>query len=311
MTPCSERSSRGKRWSGSGALRRAFCRRLRTNNYIAECCESCEHECGSRDLSGLFAVLERASRSRVVAALVGLVLTELAPSEPAWPAPTSPVRETHASILPHRSASAASLERAPVSSDDELVKSTSLCVGSSVRSAGRVGETVLYRYRRDGDELYVGYFVYFSTERPWGDNALTHDVLPALAIDAFYSHFMFVLPGAQRVLYGPGDIEGALVRYRVEAGRLVPVAALADDGGHRRVHLRGEELRGAGGRVVLLTDTWSHQLGGRDAAARAGDVACFEGARLEPLSPAVADAFRLGSESAPLRAKPAWQRTTD
>ncbi len=191
------------------------------------------------------------------------------------------------------------------------MKNTPLCVGSSVRSAGRLGETVLYRYRRDGDELYVGYFVYFSTERPWGDNALTRRVLPALAIDAFYSHFLFVLPGVQRVLYGPGDIEGALVRYRIEDGRLVPVAALADDGGHRRVHLRGEELRAPDGRVVLLTETWSHQLGARNAAARAHGVTCFEGARLEPLSAAVAEAFRLGSESAPLRAKPAWQRATD
>jgi len=217
-------------------------------------------------------------------------------------------------MLPHRrpaAVGAATLDRAPRALEDELVKSTPLCIGSSVRSAGRLGDTVLYRYRRDADELYVGYFVYFSTERPWGDNALTRQVLPALAIDAFYSHFLFVLPGAQRVLYGPGDIEGALVRYRIEDGRLVPVAALADDEEHRRVQLRGEELRAPDGRVVLLTETWSHQLGARDAAARARDVTCFDGARLAPLSPAVAEAFRLGTESEPHRAKPAWQRATD
>jgi hypothetical protein len=248
-----------------------------------------------------------------VAALVGLVLTELAPSEPSWPAPPVPARNTHASLLSRRSHRVESVhrERAPSALEDELVKNTPLCVGSSVRSAGRLGETVLYRYRRDGDTLFVGYFVYFSTERPWGDNALTRKVLPALAIDAFYSHFMFVFPGAQRVLYGAGDIEGALVRYHIEDGRLVPAAALADDEGHRRVHLRGDELATPDGRVVLLTETWSHQLGARDAAARARDVTCFDGARLEPLSPAVAEAFRLGNDSEPRRAKPAWQRTTD
>lgn len=260
----------------------------------------------------MFAVFERASRSRVVSALVGLVLTELAPSEPSWPAPRLPVRNAHASILPQRVArSGVASGGSEVTPEDELVKTTALCVGSSVRSAGRLGETVLYRYHRDGDELYVGYFVYFSTERPWGDNALTRQVLPALAIDAFYSHFLFVFPGAQRVLYGPGDIEGALVRYRIEAGRLVPLGALADDEGHQRVRLNGAELSAPGGRVVLLTETWSHQLGGHAAAQRAQDVTCFDGARLEPLSPAVAQAFRLGSEGAPRRAKPAWRNVID
>lgn len=256
----------------------------------------------------MFAAFERASRSRILRALVGLVLTGLAPSEPAWPVPRSMTSSVRASMLPHRATRA---NAPPLAFEDELVKDEPVCIGSSVRSAGNLGRTVLYRYRREGDALFVGYFVYFSTERPWGDNALTRKVLPALAIDAFYSHFLFVLPGAQRVLYGPGDIEGALVRYRVEGERLVPEAALADDEGHRRVRLDGEELRAADGHVVLLTETWSHQLGARDAVRRARAVTCFDGARLEPLSPAVADAFRLGTERDPHRAKPAWQRAVE
>ncbi|HTQ04218.1 MAG TPA: hypothetical protein VMI54_10185 [Polyangiaceae bacterium] len=256
----------------------------------------------------MFAVFERASRSRVVSAIVGLVLTELAPSEPRWPAPRTAASDLHASVFAYRPPRAAT---PPSTFEDELVKKQPLCVASSVRSAGTLGATVLYRYRRDGDALYVGYFVYFSTERPWGDNALTRRVVPALAIDAFYSHFLFVLPGAQRVLYGPGDIEGALVRYRIEGERLVPEAALADDEGHHRVRLRGDELETADGHVVLLTETWSHQLGAHDAVRRAHDVTCFDGARLEPLSADVAEAFRLGSESAPHRAKPAWQNVID
>jgi hypothetical protein len=234
------------------------------------------------------------------------MLTELWPHEPQWPAPPAARSTAHASILTRVHPSAPALAS---SHEDALVQDQPLCVASSVRSWGALGDSVLYRYRREGDTLYVGYFVYFSTERPWGDNALTHKVLPALAIDAFYSHFLFVLPGAQRVLYGPADIEGALVRYRIEGERLVAEAALADDEGHHAVALTGDELRAPDGHVVLLTETWSHQLGARDAVRRSASlpVRCFSGASLMPLAPNVAEAFRLGTESAPHRAKPAWR----
>jgi hypothetical protein len=259
-------------------------------------------------VQGVFAVFERASRSRVVSALIGLVLTELAPSEPSWPVSRAAATPARASMF----AGARARAGAPiVTAEDDLVQKQPLCVASSVRSAGSLGETVLYRFRRDGDTLYVGYFVYFSTERPWGDNALTHNVLPALAIDAFYSHFLFVLPGVQRVLYGPADIEGALVRYRIEGERLVPEAAVADDEGHHPVRLAQDELGAPDGRVVLLTETWSHQLGAHDAVRRAREVTCFDGARLAPLTEAVAQAFRLGTESAPRRAKPAWRSNVE
>jgi hypothetical protein len=198
--------------------------------------------------------------------------------------------------------------------DDELIQNEPVCIASTVQSSGTIGETVLYRYQREGNTLTVGYFVYFSTERPWGDNALTRDVWPALAIDAFYSHFLFVWPGVQRVLYGPADIEGALVRYRVEGSRLVAEAARADDEGHHPVRLGAAELSTPDGHVVLLTETWSHQLGAHDAVQRAGTAAsvrCFSGARLLPLSESVAEAFRLGTPDAPHRAKPAWRTSID
>jgi hypothetical protein len=237
------------------------------------------------------------------------MLTELWPRDPQWPLPPA-ASSARASIVAHAS------KHAPPSSasaDDELVQSQPLCVASSVNSFGALGDTVLYRYRRDGDTLYVGYFVYFSTERPWGDNALTRKVWPALAIDAFYSHFLFVLPGVQRVLYGPADIEGALVRYHVDGERLVPEGALADDEGHHRVRLAADELGAPDGRVVLLTETWSHQLGAHAAVRRSASlpVRCFSGASLLPLPASVAEAFRLGTESAPHRARPAWRATLD
>jgi hypothetical protein len=238
------------------------------------------------------------------------MLTELWPREPQWPAPI--VRTTQASLTA-RLHPRTPMPASNTAQEDELVTHQPFCVASSVRSSGSLGDSVLYRYRRDGDTLYVGYFVYFSTERPWGDNALTHKVLPALAIDAFYSHFMFVLPGAQRLLYGPADIEGALVRYRIEGDRLVAQGALADDEEHHRVRLDAEELRAPNGNTLLLTETWSHQLGAHDAVRRSASLAvrCFSGSGLVPLSTSVADAFRLGSESAPHRAKPAWRASLD
>jgi hypothetical protein len=242
------------------------------------------------------------------------MLTELWPHEPQWPAPSAALRGARASLVSRaRGRTAAPVFAA--SAEDELIQKQPLCVASSVRSSGALGDTVLYRYRRDGDTLYVGYFVYFSTERPWGDNRLTREVLPALAIDAFYSHFLFVLPGVQRMLYGPADIEGALVRYRIVGDRLLAEGARADDEGHHPVRLAEDEISAPDGRVVLLTETWSHQLGAHDGVRRVGAGAaasrCFAGASLLPLSESVAESFRLGSESAPHRAKPAWRSSID
>lgn len=241
------------------------------------------------------------------------MLSELWPREPQWPTPSSASHGARASLFSHVSRRTPA-PGAALTVEDELIQNEPLCVASSVHSSGALGDTVLYRYERDGDALSVGYFVYFSTERPWGDNALTHDVLPALAIDAVYSHFLFLWPGVQRVLYGPADIEGALVRYRVVGDRLVAEAARADDERHHPVRLTEAELRAPDGHVVLLTETWSHQLGAHGAVQRAGaapSVRCFSGAGLLPLSKGVAEAFRLGDEAVPRRAKPAWRTNVD
>ena len=79
--------------------------------------------------------------------------------------------------------------------DANIVRKLPLCVASESWSAGELGHTVLYRYKREGRMLTVGYFVYWTTERPWGKNVLSYSLLPALFIDAFYSHFFFLFPG--------------------------------------------------------------------------------------------------------------------
>jgi hypothetical protein len=229
------------------------------------------------------------------------------PREPAWPAAHVQRANVFAGSL--RAQKTLSAPASAATREDELIQRQLFCVASSVSSAGALGDTVLYRFRRRDAVLEVGYFVYWTTERPWGDNDLTRRIYPALAIDAFYSHFLFVLPGARRLIYGPGDIEGILVRYRIEEDRLVPMSGVADDEFHRHVELERADLAASDGRVIALTETWSHQLGAKRAAARTKDSEqrCFSGTTLAPLSSEVADTFRLGDEHAPRRAKPAWR----
>lgn len=193
---------------------------------------------------------------------------------------------------------------------DFLVQNAPLCIVWSKTWAGELGSSVLYRVQRvDPTTIRVGYFVFWTTERPWGDNPQTHWILPSLAIDAVYTHFMFVLPGVQAAVYGQGDIEGAMVTYREDREKLRPVSIAADDGLHRRTAIDVREAVDDEGRVLLLNEVWSHQLGGRDAlkALRAGaHRRCFEQGALRPLTRSIADAFRLGSSAHPLRARPAW-----
>lgn len=197
--------------------------------------------------------------------------------------------------------------------DAALVRAQPVCIASSTWSFGRLGDTLLFVHRRQGSQLRVGYFAYFDVERPWGQNLLTYSVLPATLIDATYSHFAFVFPGIQRLLYGPGDVEGASVLYDVsESGALTVRGGLADDDGHNRVELSQADLADRAGRVILMTAVWSHQLGARGgasyAAAPGAQVRCFEGAALQPLTQRVAESFRLGSFEHPLRARPAFYR---
>lgn len=200
---------------------------------------------------------------------------------------------------------------ARVSAEARRIEGQSVCVGSRVWSAGELAPTVAYRAQRIGDRLFVGYFVRWTTERPWGNNAMTYTVVPALAVDAVYSHFLLGFSGVRDVLYGPDDVEGVTVEYReVPDGSLEVVAGVADDGAHGRVTLSRSELVDAKGRVVLLTNVWSHQLGahgGAAYAAQAGsELHCYRDRNLVPLPERVARDFHLGSERAPRRAKPAW-----
>jgi hypothetical protein len=190
--------------------------------------------------------------------------------------------------------------------DINLVRSQPVCVLNTQDSAGDLGRSLVVRHRREGDRLIVSYFVYWSSERPWGSKPWWL----SLAIDAFYSHFLFVLPGIQRVMYGPGDVEGVTVVYRDLGDRLEIIEGHGDDEYHRRVLLGAEELTGKDMSTVLMTTSWSHQLGGRGAASlsRGASVSerCFAGTELVPLTTDIADRFRLGSASAPSRARYAW-----
>jgi hypothetical protein len=237
--------------------------------------------------------------------------------EPVWPTPADAVAEKalHLGLTSTLSRLAFTQRRAEddpaVLTDQALIRGTAVCIASNTWSAGRLGDTVLFAHQRQGNKLVVGYFVYWSAERPWGKNALTYSVLPALAIDAAYSHFLFVMPGVRELMYGPGDVEGAAVTYRVEDdGRLVPESALADDDRHHRITLSGKDLALGRDSIALMTAFWSHQLGAHGAATYAKtsgvERRCYRGESLRPLSDEVAAEFRLGTREAPRRARPAW-----
>jgi hypothetical protein len=195
--------------------------------------------------------------------------------------------------------------------DSARIQKLPVCVASRQWSAGNLGDTVLYRVHRVGRRLEVGYFVYWSTERPWGKNVLSYTLVPALLIDATYSHFLWVLPGFKDVLHGAGDVEGVRVELADEGSELRVVGGTADDGLHRGVALSRDDLVDSRGRIVLFTDVWSHQFGahggGAFANAAGGALRCYEGATVQPMTDDIARAFRLGGESAPRRAKPAWR----
>jgi hypothetical protein len=207
-----------------------------------------------------------------------------------------------------------------VSADDSAttdadIRALPVCVASRSWSAGELGRSILYKYKREGRTMTVGYFVYWSTERPWGKNVLSYSVLPALFIDAFYSHLFFMFPGARYWIHGPGDIEGARVVYeQQDDGKWRPVSAVASDGFHHEVPLSTDDFVDAEGRVVLMTDVWSHQLGARGARAFTDDrkdaVACYGGDSISPLTDEIARMFRLGSPSDARRAAPAWRLET-
>ena len=223
---------------------------------------------------------------------------------PLWPEPSAELNQPEALL--------AASSDAVLLGDDEAVRALPVCVASEQWSAGELGRSVLYQVKRVGDELHVGYFVYWTTERPWGNNLLSYLVLPAIFVDSFYSHLFFLFPGFQRFIHGPGDVEGARVVYRQKSdGRWTPVSAVADNGFHQEVHLEPADFVDEQGRVVLMTDVWSHQLGAKGARTLEeidrDRVVCFEHDGLRPMTEGIADSFRLGTSRAPRRAVPAWR----
>ena len=209
---------------------------------------------------------------------------------------------SHISTLPRapgprgeRTAEQATIEREPV------------CVGSSVMSAGALSPTLYYRAveRADG-RVDVGYFAFYSEERPWGNNWLTWSVFPALAVDLVYSRALLVAPGLQRFLYGAGDVEGVGVVYdRSPNGSLRFDHAIADDGTHDSVALsRAQVFAIDQKRPTFYSQVWSHQLGGQDARSRSdlAYVRCYDEKSIRPLPESVARQFRVDLDD---RAPPA------
>jgi hypothetical protein len=247
---------------------------------------------------------------KVITRLAGLLIIAVGQScfdtggIPLWPEPDAD--HSRWSLFAPR-------EKGSRGADDDLVRELPVCVASQQWSAGELGRSVLYQFKRVGHELHVGYFVYWSTERPWGKNLLSYLVVPALVVDSFYSHLFFLLPGLQRIIHGPGDVEGARVVYQQrDDGQWMPVSAVADDGLHHEVTLDPGDFVDGQGRVLLMTDVWSHQLGAKGARAfvegtHDGGVVCYGRNTLSPLTARIADVFRLGTSLAPRRARPAWQ----
>jgi hypothetical protein len=188
--------------------------------------------------------------------------------------------------------------------EQTAIEQREICVGSSVASAGDLGDVLYYRASvlPDG-KLAVGYFAFFSEERPWGNNWLTWPVIPALAVDMFYTRTMFVAPGLQRALHGKGDVEGFRIVYEQKPdGTLSVERAVADDGSHDPVDLtRADVMSIDPERPTLYSDVWSHQLGGRGVKAKK-DLAylrCFGPGKVRPLPDAISDEYALVGRAPP------------
>src|SRR5882672_10610104 len=265
----------------------------------------------------------RASKTKLALPILAVVGCALPGGEPRWPTPvdstTSDVVGTDRGprgISPRAAGmSLAASVLDPTGAlrgdeDGERLERQTVCVGATGWSAGRLGDTILYRYKRTGRRLEVGYFVYWSTERPWGNNVLSYTVVPALFIDLAYSHFLYFLPGVKDAMHGAADIEGVRVELEDRHGAFEVVGGTADNGMHQPVKLSRDDLVDSKGRIVLLTDVWSHQFGAHGGGAFGDDskrqLRCYDHAALRPMTNDVARAFRLGNEAAPRRAKPAW-----
>ncbi|WP_437878795.1 hypothetical protein [Sorangium sp. So ce513] len=189
------------------------------------------------------------------------------------------------------------------------IEAQSICVGSTVMSAGELGDVLYYRSTTgERGEVSVGYYAFFSEERPWGNNWLTWTVLPALAVDLVYTHGLLVGPGIQRAAYGKGDVEGFRIVYSMgEDGRLAVEHGVADRGDHSEVRLERADLLSIDpARPTVYSRWWSHQLGGQGASP--DDLVsrrCYGPGEILPLPADVALDFRLDRRAGPARVVPA------
>jgi hypothetical protein len=199
---------------------------------------------------------------------------------------------------------AASPQVDPSTLEEAAIERREICVGSSVASSGDLGDTLYYRAALLPDgKLAVGYFAFFSEERPWGNNWLTWTVLPALAVDMFYTRSMFVGPGLQRAMHGKGDVEGFRIIYELRPdGTLDVERAVADDGSHDPVQLsRADVMALDHARPTFYSDVWSHQLGGhglRDKSALSY-LHCYGPGHVRQLPDALSADFALAGRAPP------------
>jgi hypothetical protein len=192
--------------------------------------------------------------------------------------------------------------------DEALIERQVVCIGSTVHSAGELGSALFYRSERlPTGELAVGYYAFFSDERPWGNNWQTWLVFPALATDLVYTRALLVAPGIQRFAYGKGDVEGFRVVYSEEAGVLRAKYAIADDASHTERRLSSKDLFAADpARLTVYTTSWSHQLGGvglRSAEELAYER-CYGAKDIRPLVPSIEREFELHRRARPAHLAP-------
>lgn len=192
----------------------------------------------------------------------------------------------------------------PSGPEAAAIEQREICVGSTINSAGKLGDTLYYQASvlPDG-KLAVGYYAFFSDERPWANNWLTWTVLPALAVDLFYTRAAFVAPGLQRALSGKGDVEGFHIIYAMDDdGSLVVERAMADNGTHDPVALSAKDVLSLDpARPTFYTDVWSHQLGGRGVKSMAdlAYVRCYGPGRVLPLPDSVSEDFAIHRRATP------------
>jgi hypothetical protein len=189
------------------------------------------------------------------------------------------------------------------SPEEALIEQQLVCVGSAVHSAGDLGPALFYRSERlPTGEIAVGYYAFFSEERPWGNNWQTWLVFPALVTDLVYTRALLVAPGMQRLAYGKGDVEGFRVVYADGGGALAPKYAIADDATHTERRLSVADLFAVDPlRLTLYSTTLSHQLAGVGVRS-AEDLAyerCYGPSEIRPLTAEIEREFRLDRRARP------------